>query len=238
MLVKARAILLKKINYGEKNLILQTYSLEEGSQSFFVGGSQLKGKNKTVLPPMAVLDVVANQGKGDLLRIKESRLYRKHLNLISNIHKSTILVFINEVLIKTLREYDCDPDLFGFIVESLDHLNDTTESTSNFHLKFMLELSKYLGFSPSGTYSEVTPYFNLYEGLFSKVELGSEGSIGPPLSQNFDTLLKCEMQDTAALKLSRTERRQLLNAIIDYFRAHIDGFGQLKSLEVLEAVLI
>ena len=236
MLVKSTAILLKKVKYGEKDLILQTYTLEEGNQAFFMASSSKRGKLKTQLPSLGLVDIVAHKGRGSLPRVRELQLREKHFDLLSNVHKSAIVMFLNEILLKTLKEYHADEDLFAFMESSLNLLDRSAFSNANFHLKFLLDLSQHLGFYPNGQYSEAKPFFDLHEGSFVTEAL-SGMSLGQDLSQRLHQVLECDLESCHEVKLSRQERKELLSKLVDYYRIHVEKFDGLQSLEILETVL-
>jgi DNA repair protein RecO (recombination protein O) len=235
--MKSTVILLKKIKYGEKNLILQTYTKEEGSKAFFVGSSLLRGKSKSSLPSLSVLEIISSKGKGDLMRAKEIELKQKNYELISNVHKSSLVMFINEVLLKAIGDYDRDEILFDFITTSLNILDQQQENEVNFHLKFMLELSKYLGFYPNGQYDVSNIHFDLFEGVFCAHQPIHRAVISHELARTLSQLLNCSMISSNEIVMNNKDRRALLSGIIDYYKIHIEKFEDLKSKEVLEAVL-
>lgn len=235
--MKSTAILLRKIKYGEKNLILQTFTREEGSKAFFIGSSLTQGKSKASLPALSVLDIVAIKGKGDLMRVKEIQLIQKNYELISNVHKASLLMFINEVLIKSIGDYNQDEELFDFIAASIQLLDHQKENEVNFHLKFMLELSKHLGFYPNGQYSESNSIFDLFEGCFVPGLPIHQASLSPEIAVIFDKLLSCSMITSNEVQMTNKDRRAILSGIIDYYRIHLEKFEELKSKEVLETVL-
>ncbi len=237
MLTKSTAILLKKIKYGEKNLIIQTYTKEEGSKAFFVGSSLLHGKSKSSLPALSVVEIVAAKGKGDLLRAKEIELKQKNYELISNMHKSSLVMFLNEVLLKAIGDYGQDETLFDFITTSLMILDQQQENEVNFHLKFMIELSKYLGFYPNGQHNASNPHFDLYEGVFCSDQPIHRAVISHDLAKIFSQLLKCSIIESNVVEMSNKDRRAILSGIIDYYKIHIEKFEELKSKEILETVL-
>src|ERR1043165_5441661 len=80
--------------------------------------------------------------------------------------KNCIALFIQELLHKVLKEQEADEDLFDFLKNSLMILDLKKENYFNFHLCFMLQLSRYLGFYPQGKYSDSTSVFDLQEGTF------------------------------------------------------------------------
>lgn len=235
-MVKYNALLLKKVKYGDKNLILQTYTRESGTISFFLHSLKNKGKTKMSLPPLCILDIVAEKGKGDMKYVKEITFSSRHFNLISNLYKSSMVLFINEVLLKTIRDYQVDDDLFEFILNSLDTLDQNQYDEPNFHLKFLVDFSKHLGFYPNGQFSENNTFFDLYEGHFSPNAPIHKAFIGPDLCWLFAILVKSSPAQCAGIKMNNGERRALLSHLLDYYKIHIESFDELRSREILETV--
>ena len=232
-----RAILLKKIKYGERNLILQTYTREEGSKAFFAGAQNSKGKLKTSLHPLSILEIETSRGKGNLPRIKEITNQTPFLNIMEDFRKTSILMFLNEVLLRCLADYQEDYKLFDFIERTCGELNSKQGEVSNFHIKSLFELSSHLGFYPNGHYSVEQPYFDLIEGVFSTETPVHSNYISQDKTPLFSRFLENQGDDTAEISLSNQERRELLNQLLIYYRIHVENFNELKSVEVLETVL-
>lgn len=236
MLLKLTVILLKKVKYGEKNLILQTFTREKGAQALFLNSTFTKGKNKTSLSPLGIYEIVVKQGRGDLLNVCEIRLKEKHYSLSSNVYKSSVILFLNEILMKTIKEYDVDNEMFDFIEGSLRIYNDLPGNQANFHLHFLLKFTALLGFYPNGKFEKELPYFDLYEARFVSEQPISKLYIDLKLSPLFGALLNCSAEECDNIILSNEERRMLLSHIIDYYKIHVDAFRNVQSLEILETV--
>ena len=233
MQVADRGILLHRLKYGDSGLILKMYTKEHGAMSFLVQG--LKGKNKAVsamVHPLAELDLVfLNRSKSDLKRLKEVQISTPFHQVRSDLGRSGIAFFLAEFLSKSLKENEANPSLYSFIRTSIEILN-TSDKTANFHLIFLLRLTQFLGFYPLGNYSG-REFFDLQEGLFTRirpmhiayVEQLEAKQFGKIISVGFDFLDE---------KLFGDERTKLLEALIKYYQFHIEGFGTLKSLKVLQ----
>jgi DNA repair protein RecO (recombination protein O) len=199
--------------------------------------SKTKGKGKTSLPLMSVLEIVGGKKKGELLFVKEIELRDKNFELLSDMNKASMVMFLNEVLIKTIKDYDADPELFDFITNSLESLNNLSAHKVNFHLKFLLDLSHHLGFYPNGLQTDRNVFFDLHEGHFCEHQPIHKEFIPPELCAQFSQMLEWNISELGEIDLSNTQRRLLLGHFIDYFRIHVDKFDDLKSREILEAVL-
>ncbi|MEQ8323699.1 MAG: DNA repair protein RecO C-terminal domain-containing protein [Vicingaceae bacterium] len=234
--MRYRTILLRKIKYSDRSLIIQTYSREEGNKSFFLGSQHLKGKGRTPMHALSILDIVAKSGKGKLPYVTEVYNSSPFVSVLEDFHKSAILMFTNEVLLKCLADYQEDPELFDFVESALVEFDKSAEN-HDFHLQLMIGLSRKLGFSPRGDYSSETPYFDLIEGHFSTDQPLHNHFLEGDESRIFSEMLNESSNWSLAEERNNSQRRRLLTALLDYFRIHIAGFHELKSREVLETIM-
>jgi len=208
-------------------------------QAYIINGVRnKKAKNRAALfQPLALVDIViSGHERASLPRISEIGIHRPYEEIPYNIVKSTIALFLDEVLLKSLKEQHPDAELYQFLQDALTVLDLHHGNVLHFHIYFLLQLSRYLGFYPQGRRSEATPVLDLQEGRFvSRVPqhahfLGGKG--GELLSQ----LLDCNFTTFHEVMIDKTERRQLLRAVVTLYQLHISSFGIVKSLEVLEAL--
>lgn len=236
-IVNTKAIVLSSLKYGDTSLIVRCFTLEEGIKSYLIRGvlKTKKGKIKAAyFQPLTQLNIEANHNnKGNLNSLKEVHVIHPYKNIYSNIFKQTIVLFLSEILSSSIQEEEENTLLFSFIETSLIWL-DTHDKISNFHLLFMLNLSKYLGFYPDISGIE-NQYFNLIDGGFTSETLEKEVIYGGDLYQ-FKKLLGTTFDTVEEVKFSKRERQQVLSIIIRYFELHLDGFRNPKSLGVLETV--
>jgi len=127
--------------------------------------------------------------------------------------------------------------LFGFVFNAVEWLDHQNEGLANFHLFFLIRLTRYLGFYPGTHLAGDAGYFDLKDGLFRNYKPDSILYLSPPHTQNFAALLQGTFENLAQVKLSNDERRYLVHKLLDYYTLHIDGFGNVRSHEVLEEVL-
>lgn len=145
--------------------------------------------------------------------------------------KLSIVIFMNEVLLKSIREQEENSFLFNYIRKSLIELEENSEAV-NFHVCFLAELTKYLGFYPQGSYSEATPYFDVKEGIFSSATQSDFMVTEKMLSKKISTIFNQEK-----ITLNGDERKKILDYLILYFDLHLQGLGIIKSRNILEEVL-
>jgi DNA repair protein RecO (recombination protein O) len=236
-IINTSAIVLSSLKYGDTSLIVRCFTLDEGIKSYLIKGvlKAKKGKIKAAyFQPLTQLNIEASHNnKGNLNSLKEVHVINPYRSIYSNIFKQTIVLFLSEILSSSIQEEEENISLFSFIETSLIWL-DTHDKISNFHLLFLLNLSKYLGFYPdlSGVENQ---YFNLVEGHFTSATLEKEVISGDKLFQ-FKKLLGTNFDTIETVKFSKRERQQVLSIIIRYFELHLDGFRNPKSLGVLETV--
>ena len=142
-------------------------------------------------------------------------------------------MFLAEVLSGVLREEESNPNLYSFLESTLVWL-DVNDQYANFHLLFLLKLTKYLGFYPELTNTEY-PYFNLLEGRFEPQESGKYTLSGEQL-QLLKNLLNTSFEKLPDIKISAKQRQNFLQTMILYFELHLGGFKTPRSLEILNQV--
>jgi DNA repair protein RecO (recombination protein O) len=237
MLLATKAIVLSKLKYKDYDLIVKCYTQECGTISFLARGvlKSKRGKFKAAhFQPLSVLDVIIDyKEKRTLQYFKELKINHNFSSIQSNIVKSTIVMFLAEVLNNTLIEEEQNEVLYDFLESSLVFFNES-EVNSNFHLIFLLEFSKYLGFYPD-TSSINQSYFNMEEGKFQLSKTNNNCVTGENLTA-FTELLGTKFDRSKSLSISATQKRELLNMILLYFKLHLDGFKHPKSVVVLNQV--
>lgn len=146
-------------------------------------------------------------------------------------------MFLNEVLYKAVKQQSADENMFDFIFSAIEWLDHQTGAFNNYHLLFLLRLSRYLGFYPDRYLAGQSDYFDLKNGVFSRYKPDSVLYLSPPHTQNFTALLQSNFETIGNIKLNNDERRYLIAKLLDYYALHVEGFGNIKSHEVLEEVL-
>jgi DNA repair protein RecO (recombination protein O) len=240
MLNKTSGIILQTTKYSETSLIVKMYTEGYGLQSYIVSGVRSKkSKNKASLfQPLALVDFVfTGNERSSLHRISEINISQPYNQIPYNIVKSTIALFLNEILVKALKETHADEDLFHFLKSSLQILDLEQNNSSNFHLCFMFRLSRYLGFYPQGAYTDNTSIFDLQEGTFVNYIPRHPHYLNSSLTFLLSSLMNLGYDEIMHFKIDRTERKMLLNALALFFQLHISSFGAIKSLDVLEEVI-
>jgi DNA repair protein RecO (recombination protein O) len=235
MLVKTKAIVLSALRYQEKSLIVKCFTESDGLKSYYVRDafSSKKSSQKTVyFRPLTILEIEAShKNKGTLEYFKEVRLAYPYFSINTDITKTTIAIFISEMLHHSIREEEKNQSLYSFLETALLWL-DSHDEAANFHLILLLEITKFLGFYPDGSQQE-HPYFEMTDGVFVPYE--SISCLSADETKLFRKLMLLRFDNTTKA-FHVTERQALLKIVLDYYVFHLDGFRRPKSLDVLKEV--
>lgn len=240
MLYKTRGIVFKTTNYSESSVVVQVFTEKFGLQSYLINGIK-KPKSKiklNSLQPLHLLDmVVYHKPSGGIQRVSELRHQPVFLSIPYDIVKSSIVLFLNEVLYKSLKQHEADEVLFEFLFHTIEILDSISAGLANFHLYFLLRLTRFLGFYPDMTLAKDGAYFDLMDGRYTPQQPPHALILEPAYAAVWTSIINSNFDDLESLKISAASRKFLLEKILTYYRCHVEGFGQIRSHEVLEEVL-
>jgi DNA repair protein RecO (recombination protein O) len=240
MLHKTRGIVFKTTDYSENSIIVQIFTEKFGLQSYIINGAKKpKAKmSRNIFQPLHLLDmVVYHKNAGNVQRIKEVKNSPLLQSIPYDIIKSSIAIFLNEVLYKAVRQQSADENLFGFIFSAIEWLDNETVGLANFHLLFLIKLTRYLGFYPDRYLAGSADYFDLKNGTFTRYKPDSILYLSPPYAQHFSGLLEQGFENLEQIRLTNDVRRHLIQKLLEYYALHVEGFGNIRSQGVLEEVL-
>jgi DNA repair protein RecO (recombination protein O) len=233
-----RGIALRVSDYSETSVIARIYTEDFGMQSYLLNGAKRKKSSVklTMLQPMTLLamNVYHKPGKG-LQRISELRSEPKLTTIAFDMSKTSAAFLLSEVISKTVQEDEANKNLFGFIFDAVLML-DRESSTSSLSVSFILHLASHLGFFPQENFSAEKKYFNLKDGLFQSAPPSHPHWLDVQLSESFFKLMTTPFEKNSGLKFSTTQKRNLLNALMFYYRLHLEGFKGIRSQKILEEV--
>jgi DNA repair protein RecO (recombination protein O) len=235
MQVKTKAIVISSIKFQEKSLIVKCFTQSHGLKSYFVRDafSGRKSNQKIAyFQPLTILEIEAvHKNKGTLENFKEIKISTPFESIHSDIYKSTIVMFISEILHHSIQEEEKNESLFDFLETALLWL-DHHDEIANFHLILLLETTKYLGFYPDISDLDM-PFFEMMEGVFTPFHAIS--SLTEHETNLFRKLINLKF-DNDQKTFHVIERQIVLKILIDYYSFHLDGFKKPKSLDVLKEV--
>ena len=239
MLEKTKAIVLHAIRQGESSLIVQCFTEKWGRQSFLVKGARKtkKSSKANLFQPLFILDLdIYFKENRDLQWIKEVSLAEPLNSLQQDISKSAQAIFIAEVLSKTLREEEQNRALFSFLETSIRYLDTLDAASASFHLLFLFQLSKHLGFGPQNNYSDEKKFFDLNFGSFSDVPGSSDLLKEEDLGQFWKSCFSNSYDQISTLLSNQSSRNVFLDSILDFYDCHLSNMKQIKSVEVLRTI--
>ena len=237
MIISTKGIVISKIKFKENDLIVKCYTASNGIMSFLVKGvlSSKKSKLKSAyFQPLTMLKLEIDfKENRELHYIKGVRVNHNYNSLHTVIYKSTVVLFLSEILAMVLKEEEPNQDLFIFIETAL-LMFDSIESNFFFHYQFLMGLTRYIGFPPDLSNSEY-PFFNLESGCYENISSGGYCISGEKLKL-FKSTLGMEFDKVKDKLLISSQKQQLLEIILLYFKLHFQGFKSPKSLEILNQV--
>jgi len=238
-LESTRGIVLQQIKYGDTSLICQVYTEDFGRKSFLFKGIRSKKSkiHSNILQALFLINIEAYVKEGkDMSLVKEASAATIFSNFPYDIKKSAQAFFMAEVLSKCLREEEANRVLFSFIKNSVEYFDLMEKGSANFHILFLVKLSKYLGIYPSAKLNQEEIVFDMKEGIYKDHLPGHSDFIDPVNSGLLDDILNSNYDQLAGLQLNQKMRNELLDFILKFYSFHIEGISRLKSYGVLREV--
>jgi len=239
MLHKTRGIVLYSLAYNDTYAITLIYTEEFGRVSYLTSQSKSRKSRvpRSLFHPLAILDLeVEHQNLRNIQRIKEAQTHIPLVALLTDPVKSALGIFIAELISKVVREEQTNRLLFDFLLQSIQVLELTDASPANFHLVFMLRLSRLLGFYPDAASYQKGMFFDMQNGIFTQQQPEQIHFLSPDESAVFYNLLRMSYENMPAFQFTRQERQAIIQRILEYYRLHLSDFPEIKSLEVLHDV--
>ena len=241
MIKKTSGIVLRSLKYGDSSIIAHLYTEYYGRHSFLFKGIRNK-KSKihpNIIQPLYILDIEAYiKEKHDLSLVKEASAAKIYSGFPYDLKKSAQAIFMAEVLYRCLKEEVANKPLFNFLCSSIDYFDLVETGSANFHILFLVKLSKYLGFYPSAREKESELVFDMKEGIYKDQIPEHFDYIDPLNSDLLDKILNTNYENLSGLNLNQKMRNNLLDAILKFYSFHIEGISNLKSIGILKELFI
>ncbi len=236
---KSRGVVLHTIKYGERSLIAHLYTSHGGRQSYIVRGvrsTRGHGNKGALLQPMFILEFEGSSNpRSELHYMKDVRNVLPFSSLPFDARKSTISMFMAEVLYRLIREIEPNERLFAFVCDSVATLDTMDEGVANFHLWFLVRLSEYLGFFPGGDYRE-GDWFDIRTGEFTVTPPPHRLVMDPDSAALLDRLRSTDAARLGEVQLSRAQRVAFMEGVLEFFGYHFDAISGVRSLSILREV--
>ena len=207
-------IVLSTTKFGESRLVVHTLSRELGRKGLIV--SVGKKTPASLFLPLNILEgEVSENPKSDLWSAKNLSAVAPLSGIRSDIRKNTITLFLSEVLFRALREGTVEAGLYDWAVKSIFTLDGLESDWSNFPIRFLLEFSTALGFSPS--FDDIAPFAG--ENI-----------------QSIEKFLHAPFEDSMLIPLSGEKRSEISTSLLRYIEFHTELPLKVRSLDVLHEV--
>ena len=239
MLHKTRGIVLRTVDYSDTSIITKVYTELFGIQSYLIKGAKRKKASvkSNLFQPLSLLElVVYKKEKKQLQTLKEARPEIHFISIPHETAKTSILFFLDEVLLRCLHEEEYNPELFSFLHETVQALDAAENDFSNLHLIFLIRFSRHLGFFPHGNFSEATSVFDLREGRFTAKEPMHPDFLTRERSSLLGKIIIGNYYSMEKLVLSGKERKNILDILLRYYELHLSNMGSISSHKVLEQI--
>ena len=237
---KIQGIVLQSLRYGDSSLIVKVFTRNHGLKSYIVKGAfSHTAKNRVALfQNLNMIQYVeANNPKSASLGyLKDVQLTVAYHSLPFEMKKTAILMYVSELLSKTLTEQETNEPLYDFIAQSLQWLDLVESDYANFPLFFTLELTRHLGFYPKGNVAEGN-CFDMMEGQFASHYPVHPYYLDTPCATLLSRLLDASIDEACRMPLNVNQRRELLDGLITFMRLHAPVMKGFHSHEVLREVL-
>lgn len=238
MEVKTRGLVLHTQKYSDTTLIADVLTEAEGFRSFAVSvstGRRSTGRHR-LFQPLARLTLAWNERTSTSLPRLRSVEGLPYQSLTTVYEKTAVTLFVAEFLRAALRNEPPQPQLFDYIWKSMEWFDAAEEHYANFHLVFLLRLSRFLGFYPNVDEYREGDYFDMTSSTFVRSAPSHLHYLEPDLAALLPKLMRMKYATMHVFRFSGTERSRLVSFILGYYELHLPSFPALKSLEVLRAV--
>jgi DNA repair protein RecO (recombination protein O) len=236
---KARGIVLHTVKYGDSGLVVYLYTDTGGRQTYLVQGvrsSRSRGNKAALMQPMFLLEYEGVEPRrGEMHRMKDATASPPLTRLPFDVRKSTVALFMAEVLYRLIREPEPEPHLFAFIAQAVQALDLMEDGVANFHLWFLVKLSRFLGFYPGNGYAE-DDFFDILRGEFVGAPPTHRMVMERSEARLLGRLMACRADELAAIGLNRGQRTAFLNTLLAFIGYHADTIHSVRSIDILKEV--
>jgi DNA repair protein RecO (recombination protein O) len=239
MLQKSKGVILHQVKYSDSGIIVQAYTRESGRQAILVKGLRSKktGRHNALFQPLIILDLVYYYKESRSVQVlKECSAAYSPSEIYADIRKSTIAVFLGEILSSVLKEETPHYELFDYIESSIKYFDRSRQGYSNFHIAFLSGLASYLGFEPAPRSDPSDKYFDLLNGVFVSVPPSHNDYADRYISEVLARFFSISFDKMGNIPLTGNQRNEVLETLIKYFSVHLPGLKKINSLEVLKEI--
>lgn len=236
---KGRGIVLHTLKYGDSSMVVFLLTDVGGRRSYMVQGvrsAKGRGSKLAVFQPVFPVEFEGlESSRQQMHRFREVRSGMVMQSLPFDVRKSTMALFMAEVLYRLVKESEPNEALFDFVWGSVGALDALEEGVANFHLWFLANLSRFLGFCPGNDY-ESGVWFDIREGVYTKTPPAHVLVMDQDNARMLRDLMECDVRHLGEIGLNRRERVSFLDAMLSYYGYHLDAVNAVQSVRILQEV--
>lgn len=240
-MTKTDAIVLNSTKYGDSQLIVDMFTEQHGRVSFIChlpksGRAKVK---KNLFQPMTLLALTFDyRPNRQLQHIRDMQLSYHYMSVPFDAYKLAITLFLSEFLVFSLRDEQQNVPLYHYVAMSMKWLDECKQGFSNFHLVFMMRLSRFVGFYPNLEHYEEGALFDLRNSCFCMSAPLHQDFLQPLEASKISLLMRMNYETMHLFRMSHHERNRCLEIILSYYRLHVPNFKELKSLDVVKELFV
>ncbi len=239
MIEKTGAIVLHQLKYTDNGIIVQVYTRKFGRLSVLIKGIRNKktGRHNIHFQPLSILDLVVYfKASRGVQILKEFSVAYSPADIQSNVRKSSIAIFIAEVLNSVLKEESPHEELFNYINNSIIYFNECHDRFLNFHISFLTGLSPFLGFEPGKREDPEHTFFDMMNGCFVQLPPVHGYYANADVSEILARFFTTSWDNMDNINLTGSKRNEVLETLVRYYSLHLPGLKKINSLEILKEV--
>lgn len=234
MLKKSRMIVLRTVRYGDGKVIVDAYTESDGRVSFAVVLSSRGKMRRQLFQPLMLLEADCDiRANAQLHHLREVRMLSPLASLHSDMSKMGIVMFVSEVLARILPPLNPLPGLFYYIYNGIEWLDKATSAYANFHIVFLIHLTRFLGVFPDlSSYTEGV-WFDMRSSCFVPTPSPHADMLSPAESHVMLSFMRSGYNSMRVISMSAAQRMAVIEHIIRYYSLHVTDLTNLKTLPVL-----
>jgi DNA repair protein RecO (recombination protein O) len=231
-------IALRTIKYDDRRSIVTAWSTQQGRLSIAVptGNGREAQRRRALMMPLSLFEGEIDLRPGrEIVTIQDVKPIVVTASINMNPVKSVVALFLADVLERILRTNQSDSRLSKFIFESVEYFNALQSATAiaNFHLYFLYSLGSYLGIEPDIPSWHRGAVFDLKEGTFRQSAPLHTQYLEADKAEGIVLLSRMTRDNLSHIHLSKAERNEMLDRILDYYTIHLTHLESLPSLHVV-----
>ena len=234
---KECGVVLNSLKYGEGQLIVHMLTESRGRRSYITRiGNGSRGRTgysaRSLFQPLFLIEFQASDGSGTMGKLQQATASRPLGEIPFDVVKSSLALFISELLYRLVRDESADSRLFNFVQESVTALDLLGEGVANFHIHFMMRLTHHMGFAPRGNHTPGA-WLDIKAGEYTQTPPSHTLKIEPGAAELLNRFDNIEVGQLGGIKLGREDRVRLLNHLVDYYGYHQESIENVRSIRIL-----